>query len=53
MYKRFARSEKVKMSGKYQILNTNKYKYNQESLGKKSLKIRLRKSKQKEAKKPK
>jgi hypothetical protein len=40
------------MSDKYQILNPNKVKDNQESLGKKPLKRRLRKSRQKEAKNP-
>jgi hypothetical protein len=41
------------MSDKHEILNPNKVKYNQESLGKNPLKIRLRKSKQKGGKKAK
>jgi hypothetical protein len=38
------------MSDNYQILNPKKVKYNQESLGKKPLKGRLRKRRHKEAK---
>jgi hypothetical protein len=41
------------MNDNHEILNPNKFKDNQESLGKNPLKIKLRKSKQKEVKRKK